>query len=70
LAASSLFERILLVLFDHDINVITRELIYTGITRALRKVDIWASEDLLAGAILRGISRQSGLADDLRNTEY
>jgi len=30
-------------------------------------MDIWASKDLLAGAILRGISRQSGLADALRN---
>jgi exodeoxyribonuclease V alpha subunit len=34
------FERVLLILSDHDINVITRELIYTGITRARKKVDI------------------------------
>jgi exodeoxyribonuclease V alpha subunit len=61
------FERVLLVLSDHDINVITRELIYIGITRARKEVDIWASEDLLARAILRGISRQSGLADALCN---
>jgi exodeoxyribonuclease V alpha subunit len=60
----------LLALSDHDINVITRELIYTGITRARKEVDIWASEDLLARAILRGISRQSGLADTLRNPKY
>ena len=64
------FERVLLALSDHDINVITRELIYTGITRARKKEDIWASEDLLAGAILRGISRQSGLADALRNPKH
>lgn len=51
------FERVLLALSDHDINVIIRELIYTGITRARKEVDIGASEDLLAGAILRGISR-------------
>ena len=61
------FEMVLLALSDHDINVITRELIYTGITRAREKVDIWASEDLLVKAISRGISRQSGLADALRN---
>ncbi len=64
------FERVLLALSDHDINVITRELIYTGITRARKEVDIWASEDLLAGAILVGISRQSGLADVLRNPKH
>jgi hypothetical protein len=32
-----------------------------------KEVYIWASEDFLAMAILRGISRQSGLADALRN---
>jgi exodeoxyribonuclease V alpha subunit len=64
------FEKVLLALSDHDINVITRELIYTGITRARKEMDIWASEDLLAGATLRGISRQSGLADALRNQKY
>jgi exodeoxyribonuclease V alpha subunit len=64
------FERVLLALSDHDINVITRELIYTGITRARKKVDIWASEDLLVGAILRGISRGSGLDDTLRNPKH
>ncbi len=43
-----------------------RELIYTGITRARADVDIWSSEDLLFNAILRRISRKSGLADSLR----
>ena len=62
------FERILLVLSDRDIPLITRELIYTGITRTRRDVDIWANEDLLKGAILRRISRQSGLADALQNS--
>jgi ATP-dependent exoDNAse (exonuclease V), alpha subunit - helicase superfamily I member len=60
----------LLALSNRDINVITRELIYTGITRARKKVDIWASEDLLAKAILRGIFRGSGLADALQNPKH
>ena len=61
------FERFLLVLSDRDIPIITRELIYTGITRARQDVDIWAGEDLLKKAISRRISRQSGLTDALQN---
>ena len=62
------FERVLLVLSDRDIPLITRELIYTGITRARQDVDIWAGEDLLKKAISRRISRQSGLTDALQNS--
>jgi hypothetical protein len=63
----SVFERVLLVLSGRDIPLITRELIYTGITRARQDVDIWAGEDLLNRAILRRIFRQSGLTDALQN---
>jgi exodeoxyribonuclease V alpha subunit len=62
------FERVLLILSDRDIPLITRELIYTGITRARKDVDIWAGEDLLKRAIFRRISRQSGLTDTLQNS--
>ena len=61
------FERVLLILSDRDVPLITRELIYTGITRARKDLDIWAGEDLLKRAILRRISRQSGLTDALQN---
>jgi exodeoxyribonuclease V, alpha subunit len=61
------FERVLLILSDRDVPLITRELIYTGITRARKVVDIWAGEDLLKRAISRRISRQSGLTDALQN---
>jgi exodeoxyribonuclease V alpha subunit len=63
------FDRILLVLFDRDISVMTRELIYTGITRARQNIEIWVSQDLLSKEILRKISCQSGLSDALRNFE-
>lgn len=59
------FEKVLLILSDRDVPLITRELIYTGITRAVKNVDIWAGEDLLTRAVSRRISRQSGLADAL-----
>lgn len=61
------FELVLLVMSDRDIPLITRELIYRGITRARKDVDIWAGKDLLKRAILRRISRQSGLTDALQN---
>jgi len=61
------FEQVILILSDRDIPLITRELIYMGITRARKDVDIWTGEDLLKRAILRRISRQSGLTDALQN---
>lgn len=61
------FEKVLLILSDKDIPVITRELVYTGITRAISKVNIWAGKEILSKAISRRISRQSGLADALIN---
>lgn len=63
------FESILLVLSDLDVPLITRELIYTGVTRASQNVDVWAGEDVLMTAIQRRISRQSGLADALREAK-
>lgn len=61
------FDRILLVLSDRDVPVVTRELVYTGITRARCNVQIWAGKEILTKAISRRISRQSGLGDSLRN---
>ena len=61
------FERVPLILSDHDVTLITMELIYTGITRARKVLDIWVDKDLLKRAILRRIVRQSGLTDVLQN---
>lgn len=59
------YDRVLLVLSNRDIPVATRELVYTGITRARRNVWIWAAEAVLANAISRRIKRESGLTDAL-----
>jgi len=61
------FDRIMLILSEHDFPVITRELIYTGITRARRLVRIWAGQEVLAKAVSRRISRQSGLSAAIEN---
>jgi len=59
------FDEVLLILPDKDYPVITRELIYTGITRARKKVSIWGSKSVLYSSIERKIERTSGLRDAL-----
>jgi len=59
------FDRIVLILSDRESPVLTRELIYTGITRAKRKVTIWGREDVFRAAVSRRIVRTSGLHDAL-----
>ena len=64
-AQGSEFEQVLLVLPDRDSAVLTRELVYTGITRASKRIDLWFSEELLRMAIDRKAVRASGLRDAL-----
>jgi exodeoxyribonuclease V alpha subunit len=59
------FENILFVLPDRDYPVLTRELFYTGITRAIQHVSIWGSEDVIRTTLSRKIERASGLRDAL-----
>ena len=62
------FERALLLLPDRESPVLTRELIYTGITRVRSRIDLWTNADVLSEAIATKIERSSGLYDALRNT--
>ncbi|MGH8427520.1 MAG: exodeoxyribonuclease V subunit alpha [Gammaproteobacteria bacterium] len=64
-AQGSEFYRVALVLPPRESAVATRELLYTGITRAREGVEIWATETALHTAITRRIRRASGLADRL-----
>lgn len=59
------FEKVLLVLPENDAPILTRELLYTGLTRARESVEIWASEAVLRTAISRRVARVSGLRDAL-----
>ena len=59
------FDRVLLLLPDRQSDVLTRELIYTAITRAKTGVDLRAPDDLLMWAIERRIERKSGLREAL-----
>jgi len=59
------FKKILLILPDKDAAVLTKELIYTAVTRAREQVVICGSRPILQAAISRGIDRMSGLRDAL-----
>jgi len=62
-AQGSEFERVLLALPERDARVLTRELVYTGLTRCRREVLLWGSEDVLRCALGRRAARWSGLAE-------
>lgn len=59
------FGAVLLVLPGEDALILTRELIYTGLTRARERVEIWAPESVLRTALAKRASRTSGLRDAL-----
>lgn len=59
------FENVILILPDKDSALLTRELIYTAITRASKKVEIWGIESVFHAAVKRKIKRVSGLRDAL-----
>jgi len=59
------FDKVLLVLPDRESPVLTRELIYTSITRAKKSVEIWGNENVFRTAVSRYIERTSGLRDAL-----
>jgi exodeoxyribonuclease V alpha subunit len=59
------FDRVVLVLPERPAPVLTRELLYTAITRARAGVEIWASPAVLAAAIRARVERSSGLRDAL-----
>ncbi|MBL0731461.1 MAG: exodeoxyribonuclease V subunit alpha [Desulfosarcina sp.] len=55
------FDDVLMLLPEKDTPVLTRELIYTGITRARQSLTIRGTEAVMKAAILRRIERASGL---------
>ena len=59
------FDRVLLVLPERDSPVVTRELIYTGLTRARRRVELWVEQGVFERGVARRIARASGLRDRL-----
>lgn len=58
------FEKVLVLLPDQaDIAILTRELLYTGITRAKKKVCIQGTEEVIMAATGRKVKRASGIKE-------
>ena len=68
-AQGSEFTEVLLVLPEADTPVLSRELLYTGITRARRTIRVYGRRELLVQGMRRRMVRHSGLAEALRRTE-
>ncbi|HJV66506.1 MAG TPA: ATP-binding domain-containing protein, partial [Geomonas sp.] len=59
------FDGVLLILPERDAPVLTRELIYTAITRAKKRVEVLGAAELFLAAVHRRIMRRSGLRERL-----
>ncbi len=59
------YDTVLVILPDTDSEILSRELLYTAITRARKQVIVIANEQQLRTAIETRVERQSGLLDAL-----
>ena len=59
------FEEVLLLLPDRESPLLTRELLYTGVTRASRRMELWLTETVFRVAVSRQVERASGLREAL-----
>lgn len=57
------FGNVLMILPDKPSPVLTRELVYTGLTRARARVELWSNPPILQTAIANLLKRESGLRD-------
>ncbi|MCM0083532.1 exodeoxyribonuclease V subunit alpha [Geomonas sp. Red32] len=55
------FESVLMLLPGHESETLTRELIYTGITRARSRAAIWGEKPVFLEGVSRRVERTSGL---------
>ncbi|MRR36967.1 exodeoxyribonuclease V subunit alpha, partial [bacterium] len=60
------FDSVLMVIPPAESPVLTRELLYTGITRARTAAGLWCGEAVLRSAVARRVERRSGLRKALR----
>jgi exodeoxyribonuclease V alpha subunit len=66
-AQGSEFDHILLLLPSAEHRVLSRELLYTGLTRARQRVQLWASAASIAAAIATPTNRWTQLAAMIKN---
>ncbi len=63
------FDDILLILPERDSPVLSRELLYTALTRARRRIALCATEEAFRSAVNRPLRRTSGLREALWGEE-
>jgi exodeoxyribonuclease V alpha subunit len=56
------FEEVLLILPEKVNPILTKELIYTGVTRAKKKVRLFSNKNIFLAAVKNNVSRESALA--------
>lgn len=61
----SQFDQVVVVLPDSESRLLTRELLYTAVTRARSRVWVMGREEVIRQAVSRSVQRASGLADRL-----
>jgi exodeoxyribonuclease V alpha subunit len=59
------FEKILLIMPSSNHQILTREIIYTGLTRARISAELWCTDEIFLAAAEKRISRRSGLRQSL-----
>lgn len=60
------FDEVCLLFGRESGQLLKRELVYTGITRAKKTVDIWGEREAFIDAVSQRVERRSGLKDALR----
>ena len=69
-AQGSEYDEVAVMMGPAESRVATRELLYTAITRARRRVVVYGTEESFAGAVGRGTERASGLWEALAGSGW
>lgn len=69
-AQGSEFDEVLIVLPEEDAPLLTRELLYTAVSRARKRVRIVGPKEVVLSAIARRARRDSGLVDAIAKVEH
>jgi exodeoxyribonuclease V alpha subunit len=64
-AQGSEFDEVLIILKESASSILSRELLYTAVTRAKKRIQLWAGEQTLSLTVGSVIERRSGLKDKL-----
>ena len=64
-AQGSEFDHVAIVIPERDVPILTREILYTAVTRARKSATLTGSSDLIEMAVSRRIERYCGLAEKL-----